>query len=248
MRSLGIALRFLTRLPVPGGHEVDDATFAASLAWYPAVGALVGALLGALGLALSATPLAPILCAALVAVAAPLLTGGLHEDGLADTFDGLGGGWTRERALEIMRDSRVGAYGAIALVAALLLRAAALAGMAPEAWAGALIVAHGVGRLAPVLLIAALPYARGDAEGLAQPMVRGVLPWHVGVASLTALALALGFGLPGLAALGACGLITAALGRWYWRRVGGITGDLAGASVVAVELATLAVFAGVSPS
>lgn len=249
MRGFALALRFMTRLPLRGGHEPSDAELAASVAWYPAVGGVVGAILALVALVGQRSPAQPVVLAAVLALLAPALTGGLHEDGLGDAADGLGGGWTRERSLEIMRDSRVGSYGAIAISGALLLRFAALLGITPAAWPAALLAAHGLSRLSPVLLIRALPYARGDAEGLAQPMIGGVGDRHVAFAVLTAAALALPAGpAPALAALGLVIGLTALLGAGFRRKVGGVTGDLAGAAVVACELAVLLWMAMVWPS
>ncbi|MDP2874707.1 MAG: adenosylcobinamide-GDP ribazoletransferase, partial [Holophaga sp.] len=113
MRSLIAAIRFLTRIPVPGPDtHVEDISRA--VGWFPLVGAGVGA--ATAGIFIAGLKLWPAPAAALLAVAAGLmLTGGFHEDGATDATDGLGGGWTRERVLEIMKDSRIGAYGAMAL-------------------------------------------------------------------------------------------------------------------------------------
>ncbi|MEE3101345.1 MAG: adenosylcobinamide-GDP ribazoletransferase, partial [Pseudomonadota bacterium] len=128
-RELGLALyalQFLTRIPIPAwvGHAPDMLARAAR--WYPVVGALVGLAAGAVYAGAATLGLAPLAGAALALAVSIALTGALHEDGLADTLDGLGGGATRERALEIMRDSRIGAYGAVGLGVALLVRAGAV--------------------------------------------------------------------------------------------------------------------------
>jgi len=240
LAALRTAVRFLTRLPVPGSHDLADGELPRSMGWYPLVGALVGGLLGLLAVLLfDWTSLATGVVAALVALAGPLLTGGLHEDGLADTFDGLGGGASRERALDIMRDSRVGTYGALALVGALLLRWNLLVSLAPTAWLPTLVVAHAVARLPPVVLVRSLPYARAG-EGLAKPMVEGITTTHV----VAALALSLLVAVPLAGSLGVLAVIVALLtarvaGWWFRRRLGGITGDLAGATVVVTELLVL---------
>ncbi len=241
LHALRLALRFLTRLPVPGSHDVAPGDLARSLAWYPAVGALVGGLLALLGLLLVRAELPVAVSALVLTLAGPLLTGGLHEDGLADTADGLGGHASRERALEIMRDSRIGTYGGIALFGALAMRWSLLTALPTAAWPVALVVAHAVARLPPVLLIRALPYAR--AEGLAGAMISDIATWHVGMAVVLATAVALGAGgVAGGMALGAALLLSLVCGRWFRRRVGGVTGDLAGATVLLTELLVLLMF------
>lgn len=239
--ALRTAIRFLTRLPVPGPHELAEGELPRSMGWYPLVGACVGGLLGLLAVLLFRwTPLPAGVVATLVALAGPLLTGGLHEDGLADTFDGLGGATSRERALEIMRDSRVGTYGALALSGTLLLRWNLIVSLHSDAWLRTLVVAHAVARLPPVVLVRGLPYARAG-EGLARPMVEGITTTHV----VAALALSLAIAVPLGGSLGLLAVILALLtarvaGWWFRRRVGGITGDLAGATVIVTELLVLA--------
>jgi adenosylcobinamide-GDP ribazoletransferase len=172
-----------------------------------------------------------------------LVTGGLHEDGLADTADGLGGSATAERALEIMRDSRIGTYAGLALIFSVGLRWAALAGLSPADGAVALVVAHGLSRAAipPVLLAA--PYAR--SAGLAAGLAGAVKGRDVAVATLLALAIAAlsgpACGLVALAAATAAAGITLAV---LLRRLGGYTGDGLGAVQQAAEVAVLATLAG----
>ncbi len=245
LRALRVASSFLTRLPV-GGGEVGEAELADSTAWYPLVGLLVGGLLGLAGWALSLLLPAPV-AAGLVLVLGLLLTGALHEDGLGDTADGLGGGWTPERALEIMRDSRIGAYGSVTVSTALILRFSLLSAIEPELWLVALPVAHGLGRWTSVALLLGLPYAR--SEGKAGPMIRGIGPVHGALASLTVVAGLAAVALlqgPLLAAgLAGATLVLAGLaGLWFRRKVGGVTGDLLGAVVVVAELLNLVVWTG----
>ena len=120
LRGFRCAIIFLTRVPV-GGDGYQDADWRWSTAWFPAVGALIGMILG--GVWWVCTPaLTPWVIAGLILSISLLLTGGFHEDGLADTADGLGGGYTTDRVLTILKDSRVGAFGAMALFCALILR------------------------------------------------------------------------------------------------------------------------------
>jgi len=170
------------------------------------------------------------------------LTGALHEDGFADACDGLGGGWDKAQILAIMKDSRVGSYGALGIVLMLLAKAAALielAAIAPATAAIALLVAHPLSRLAAVGVLHALPYARSDdsskAAALAQRLSRGELI----LAGLCGLlpAFVLLAPLQGLSALVLAVLLTLWLARLFLRRLGGHTGDLLGAVQQAAELA-----------
>jgi adenosylcobinamide-GDP ribazoletransferase len=238
MGPLLLAVQFLTRLPVRVAFT--PAGMAAAPGWFPLVGMGIGAAAAAVhaaALLVWPAPIAVLLCLA----ATLLLTGALHEDGLADTADGLGGGATRERALDIMRDSRIGTYGAVALILAVGLKVAAL--MALPVVAAALIAAHGLSRFSSVLVMATSPYAReaGAASGMAAPHL--ALPCATALACVALLAWAFG----GVAALGAlAGLAAAhlALRRVAERRLGGYTGDTLGAvqqvSEVAIYLGVLA--------
>lgn len=251
LRLAFVALQFLTRLPAPRWVGYEPAWLNQSARHFPLVGALVGALGAAVLLAASAWW--PPVVAALLALAATLVvTGAFHEDGLADTFDGLGGAVPRERALAIMKDSRIGTYGAAALVLSLGARVALLATLAaqqPGFAAAVLVLAHGWGRAAAVVLMAALPYA-GDAEhAKAKPLATAVGPREWGMALVWALLLGAGAGLGGLLpaarlglALGAVGLVLAWMWRWLRGRLGGYTGDTLGAAEQLAELAVLLAF------
>jgi adenosylcobinamide-GDP ribazoletransferase len=229
--AFGLAVRFLTRLPLGGGGYTPE-RMAAATGYLPVVGVLIG--LFAAAVFLAAARLFPPTVAVILAIAATcLLTGALHEDGLADTADGLGGGATPERALEIMRDSRIGAYGALALGLTLALRIAALAAMPAAAAAAALIAANGAGRASAVLVVAGSRYARpaGAGDFTAGGVGRSVL-------AVTLVTTALCLGLVGIAAgwgpaAGATlGLVLAhAASRVACeRRLGGYTGDTLGAT------------------
>jgi len=248
MRSLRIAIRFLSRVPLPGDHDATEAELARSVGWHPTVGAVVGGLLALAAGALAWTPLAVEPRAALLAVLPVLITGGLHEDGLADAVDGIGSGKGRERALEIMRDSRVGAFGGLALAAILLLRYGALAGMEPGAWGAALLTAHVAARVVSPVALYLFVYARVGESGLAQPLIAGLQGRHVLAALGSAALLLLVFG--GVGGLLLLPLVIAAavlLGGWFQHRLGGITGDLVGASIALAELLCLFLLAAASP-
>jgi adenosylcobinamide-GDP ribazoletransferase len=228
------AICLLTRLPL--GRHGAAATASGAWAW-PLVGALVGAV-GAVVLALLAGWHVPPLLAAPWALAAMLLlTGALHEDGLADLADGLGGGTTPERRLAIMRDSRIGSYGGLALVLSTAMRLAALVLLARPGLA--LVVAGGLARAAMIVPVLALPPARsgglattlgvpdrwaGLAGGLLALVIAAMLLPHAALAATLVAALA--------------GGAVAAVAR---RALGGVTGDVFGATAVLAECAVLTI-------
>ncbi len=231
------ALQFLTRLPVPPLAGWGPDRLARAARWFPAVGALVGVVAGAV-YALAAQALPPLAAASLAVAAGMALTGALHEDGLSDTLDGLGGGATRERALEIMRDSRIGAYGAAGLGLSLLLRAAAIAALPPAAGLAALVAAHVAGRAGVVLAMDLAPYARpsGAGSGAAAGLPRGTLAVAL---ALAAAICALAAGFAGVWALSLALLLGWAVLRRLVRRLGGWTGDGLGAVEQVGEIAAL---------
>jgi adenosylcobinamide-GDP ribazoletransferase len=246
-RLFFIALQFFTRVPVPAWVGYTPEWMHASARHYPLVGACVGGA-GALVL-LIAAQVWPLSVAVGLSMAATVwLTGGFHEDGLADTCDGLGGSVGRERALTIMKDSRLGSYGVLGLVGVLGLKAVALQGLAgfdAAQAALALVWAHVVSRAVPVALLRLLPYA-GDAEhAKAKPMAQqvsgGGLAAALGWAALACAAArglgAAAFTLAG-AALGVIALAAFCV-RWYRQRLGGYTGDTLGAAQQLTELAGL---------
>lgn len=247
VRHFLLALQFFTRIPVTGRLSdwvgYSPAMLRASAAHFPAVGWVVGAA-GAAVFAAAAALWTPTVAAVLCTVATVLMTGAFHEDGLADTADGLGGSATRERAIEIMRDSRVGAFGAIALVLALGLKVALLASLAGQGVPTActvLVAAHVLSRFAPLAVMRALPYVGGEG-GKAKPMADAVSGGAVAVAALwclPAVALLVSYAGPahGAGALAAAVLAGAAMVRLLRRRLGGFTGDGLGATQQLSELA-----------
>jgi len=244
-RLFFIALQFFTRVPIPRWVGFEPDWLHQSARHFPAMGLLVGAF-GALVL-WGASRVLPLPVAVLLSMAATMLaTGGFHEDGWADTCDGLGGAVTRERALEIMKDSRIGAYGAMGLATMLALKATTLSSL-PVAWGcAALLLGHTVSRCASTALIRFLPYS-GDiehakAKPLAQRLSNSSLAVACGWVLPVATALALWqplwilpvIGSAVFAALGACWC-----GRWFRRRLGGVTGDTLGAAQQITELLVL---------
>lgn len=229
-QSLVLAVQFLTRLPMPDVGYSEEAQ-ARSMGYYPLVGLGIGAC-GALVLAGVAWAL-PGSVAVLLSIAATLLlTGALHEDGLADCADGLGGGATCDRALEIMRDSRVGSYGVLALGMTLAIKASALATLTLPTACALLIAGQSLSRMAAVTVISRHSYARATGAKFAPPrLAPGAFRLALGTAALVTLGLLLAIG-PGaaLAGLAAGTLAATAITRRYLRQLGGFTGDCLGAT------------------
>ena len=243
LADISAALGLLTRLPTGWLPQHNSAAgFARSIWAYPLVGLGIGVAGGAVlaaGLWLGLPPLV----AALWSLAATLLlTGGFHEDGLADTADGFGGGRDRARKLEIMRDSRIGSYGVLALVLALGLRATALAALPshPATILAATAAAAALGRGATLGLLRLLPPARRDgvAAGLGRP---GGMPLLAGLVLAALPAALLLPPITAMAAILAVALATLLLARLAWRQIGGQTGDVLGAGAVLGECMALTV-------
>jgi adenosylcobinamide-GDP ribazoletransferase len=231
------AVRYFTRLPVPAwvGHSAE--TLSQSARWLPAVGLIVGGI-GSL-IYLAAAAIWPHPVAVLLSMAATLLaTGAFHEDGLSDTADGLGGGWERARILAIMKDSRVGSYGVVALVLALLGKFTLLTALDPALLPLALLAGHAFSRYCATLLLAGMDYVREDDSAKARPLA--------GRMSLQSLLFAAVFGigalfllpaLPALVAALLAGIATGWLAAKFRRWLGGYTGDCLGAVQQVSELA-----------
>ena len=252
LRLFFIALQFLTRVPVPRWVGWQPDWLHASARHFPAVGLVVGAF-GALVLWAAGAHFTAAVAVLLSMAATVWLTGAFHEDGLADTCDGLGGAVDRERALVIMKDSRLGTYGALALLMVLALKAAALHGLATRdllATLAALPLAHALSRAASVLLLRWLPYA-GDVEhAKAKPLAQRLDAWGlwmVCVWGLSAGAVALLFMPMKALVAAAVGVLLVALwmARWLQRRLGGFTGDTLGATQQFSELAVYLALLGV---
>jgi adenosylcobinamide-GDP ribazoletransferase len=234
------ATAFLTRLPIPHAH--DPAGFLRAMRVYPLVGAAVGLVVGICQLVLLRLALPPLAAAALTLGAGMLITGALHEDGLADVADGFGGGRDKAAKLAIMRDSRLGSFATLALLVSFTARAAALAALPASLVIAALVGAHALARAMVPAVALALPFARDDglaaSAGQPEPEVAGIalglgalialicLPWGTAVAAIV------------LAALGAAGVAWLAL-----RQIGGVTGDVFGAAEQVGEVVVLLVIA-----
>jgi adenosylcobinamide-GDP ribazoletransferase len=227
--ELRVAVGFLTRLPVTLPTEIPAGALARASWAFPVVGTAV-ALLGASAYALAAALGLSGLTAALIAIAVTaIVTGGLHEDGLADSADGLLGGRDRAGRLAIMRDSRSGPYGVLALVFSVGLRAAALGAFTdPGRVAAALVAAHAVARGGLPLVLRALDPARPDGLGATAGRPEAALAWTAAGlgAAIALIALGVTAGITGLAAAGVAMTLVAGLAR---HQIGGYTGDVLGA-------------------
>ena len=245
LRLFCIALQFLTRVPVPRAVGYHEAWLHQSARHFPAVGLLVGAFVAAvLWTAAQALPMT--VAAGLAIAAGAWLTGAFHEDGFADTLDALGGAVSRERALEIMKDSRLGTYGVLGLVLLIGIKWAALAALPLALALAALLLAHTASRSLTVVLLGALRYAGDAAHAKAKPMAQQVGAGSVTVALAWSAALVLA--LWGSGALGWRPLLAALLAvvvgglvcaRWFTRRLGGYTGDTLGAAQQVAETTVL---------
>jgi adenosylcobinamide-GDP ribazoletransferase len=247
-RLFFVALQFFTRLPVPSWVGYAPEWLEHASRYLPAVGLVVGGITA--GVYAAAALIWPQPVAVLLSTIAGIyLTGAFHEDGFADMCDGFGGGYTRERVLEIMKDSRIGAYGAIGIAMLLALKCTALATLPDAAVAAALLLAHVCSRLVPAAMIWRLQYVKdeGKAKPLARHMSGGEFAIACGFAIVTAACLGYAewLGWAGIAA----GLMVAVvagllMARMFLRRLGGYTGDCLGAaqqvSEVAIYLGLLA--------
>ncbi|MBT5047833.1 MAG: adenosylcobinamide-GDP ribazoletransferase [Rhodospirillaceae bacterium] len=248
-QELKLCLGLLTRLPTGLTGIESPEIMARASRWFPLVGLLVGGLSAAVLYGGAVLDL-PNSAAALIALGASiLLTGALHEDGLADTADGLGGGHDRDSRLAIMRDSHIGTYGVLALILSVGLRWSALValmGNSVGAAMAALIVAASVSRLVPVMLMNVLSPARRDGMAVgagspAGPAVR--LACALALGSLFFLSHWPAMVLTIIAALA----VFVALGAFAVRRIGGQTGDVLGASQQGTEVLVLLCLATVGP-
>ena len=234
VRAAAGALSFLTRVPVGSRVALDGDDVARGAVLFPLVGAAIGALVGLVVVGLDAR-LTALVAAGLAVALEALVTGGIHLDAVADWADGLGAR-SRERALEVMREPAIGAFGATALLLDLVVKIAALAAIAAGPHAVlAVAAAYALGRTVPLALGWALPYARPEAgSGSALTGGAGEVSRALGVGLGLGLAVA-ALGLRGIALAGAAGLAALLIGlvaRW---RLGGVTGDVLGAGT---ELAT----------
>ncbi|MEZ5407247.1 MAG: adenosylcobinamide-GDP ribazoletransferase [Acidimicrobiales bacterium] len=248
------AIGFLTRVPV--GERAQRVPLPRTLPWFPAVGLLVGLVVGLVAAAVTAA-VDPFTGATVAVAVGALVTGGLHEDGLADTADGFGGGWTPEERLTIMDDSRQGTFGVLAVVASVAIRVAAVAHLAGDRTGSAgpwtvviaVPVAHLLARGWAVGALVTTPPARGDGLGRTaaasgsrrtSSTLAGALAGWVVIAVLVA------GPVPAVAALAAGAVAALAVVALSRRKIGGLTGDVAGAVEQLAEMAALTAMAAVA--
>jgi adenosylcobinamide-GDP ribazoletransferase len=233
-----LATTLLTRMPIPHPAGATPSDLARAQRAFPLVGAMIGLIAGLVDRSLLAIGVPPLAAAALTLGAGAVLTGALHEDGLADVGDGFGGGRTRAAKLEIMRDSRIGTYGVVALLVGFSARLSALASLPVNFVVPSLVVAHTLGRAVIPVLAANMPFARDD--GLGRSVGRLDVPNIIIVLVLAAMIALLC--LPAKDAILAMifTLIAAStMAMLAWRQIGGVTGDVFGATEQAVEAAVL---------
>lgn len=241
-RDIATALTFLTRLPVARFASGEPAALSRATTWFPLVGLLIGSALGLAVIGLSSL-LPPSVAVIAVLVLGVVLTGGFHEDGLADVADSAGA-FALDSKLSIMRDSRVGTYGALALILLLLARYAVLGDLVWTDWTlvlGALIAAHVLARWSSVLLMTWLPYARAEAANkvVAQGVTSTQLLLSSAVVAVCLIPVAVLEWPLAVLAVPVALAVTALAGLWFRRSFGGITGDCLGAANVLIEISIL---------
>ena len=255
-RLLLVAVQFLTRLPVPQFANYNPQWLHQSSRHFPGVGLLVGLLCAGV-FWLGSILFTPLVAGVISTAFGIKLTGAFHEDGLADSCDGLGGGLTRERTLEIMKDSRLGTYGVLGLVSALLIKISLLASMPLSVAIVALIIGHTASRLLCISLLALLPYGGEIEHAKAKPMAQQLTPFQ-GLLSSAWLLLA------GVLVVLLFPNTVQQLGIWQWllalllgivatdymrrllhRRLEGYTGDGLGATQ---QLSEIAIYIGLAAS
>ena len=235
--SFLVAVQFMTRLPVPRGIQYSRDALARSVVFFPAIGLLVGAGGAALYLLLSPHASGDVVVV-LILVYLVTITGGLHEDALGDAADGFGGGWEKDRVLAIMRDSRIGSYGTIAITLGLLARFVFLTNLAPGKFIGFFIAGQVLGRWTALPLAFFLPSARDHEAGQGKLIADKVTAVSFGAGTLLAFAIvAIALRAAALWASLTAAMTAAISGFYYWRRIGGITGDCLGATNQLTEIA-----------
>ncbi len=220
------ALAFLTRLP-GGSHPEGQEGITASVPWFGVIGLVVGGIGSAVYVGASEL-VNPISAATLAFVVTGLVTGGFHEDGLADSFDALAGGWTPQRRLEILKDSRHGTFGVMSLVLITILKISALAPLTGWDAVLGLTAAHCIGRSAAVAVMGVAPVA--SADGLGADYTRTLPKLSSAIGALVGVAAAVvAFGAWAPAILAAVAIGATAVVLWAKAKIGGVTGDLLGA-------------------
>lgn len=239
MKDFFTGLQFLTRLRIVEQTDWSPESFGRSVKYFTLIGAIIGLLLAGFNYFLSQVLPTHVL-AAIIILAEILLTGGLHCDGFMDTADGVFSGRSRERMLEIMKDSRVGANGVVAFGLLLLLKYSLIIDMTPTMLTTALIIMPVAGRMTMVTSITAFPYARPDGMGKAFAQYAGRSTLFI--TAMIALAVVLPFGLQASISAGVAVLAGVLTARYFANVLGGLTGDTYGAVTELTELVALLVF------
>lgn len=238
------AMAFLTRLP-GGAHPSDREAIARSVPYFPLVGLLVGGL-GAGTFGVGTELFTPAIGAVLTLIVTALVTGALHEDGMADSMDALAGGWDREQRMEIFKDSRHGTFGVLSLVLVSLLKFSALVSLTGRTAILVIVASHVIARSAAVVAMAVLPSARSEGLGAEYGKTLPIIPTMV-AATWGLLAAAAAFGVSAPVVVAAVTVSSLVVSAWAVRKIGGATGDILGAveqvSECAVLLTAVAVLA-----
>ena len=222
------AIQYFTRLPVPRWTGYSERQLNDAARYFPLVGILVGLITG--GVYLLAISVFPQSLAVLLAmISGVLLTGGFHEDGLADACDGLGGGWGKRQILAIMKDSRIGSYGVLGLVLALALKFAALAAVPAALFLVVAVAAHAFSRFMAVSVMATQHYVREDGSARAKSVAQNISSAGLVCAALFAFAPLAWLGSAGLAGATGALALRFTTAQYLYRRIGGYTGDCLGA-------------------
>ncbi len=230
------AIQYFTRLPVPDWVGHSPTQLNQSARYFPFVGIVVGAITGLFFMLAHSVFTQPV--AAMIAmIAGALVTGGFHEDGLADTCDGLGGGLDKAAALSIMKDSRVGSYAVIGLTLALLLKFACLSALPAERFPLVVLAAHSFSRFMAVTVMYTQQYVRDDATAKAKPAAGGIGSASLAGAALWVIVPLWFLGVAGLMAVMAAVFVRVVAARYFHQRIGGYTGDCLGAVQQVTELA-----------
>lgn len=239
MKDFFTALQFLTRIRVVTERDWSPAGFGRSVKYFTLIGAIIGLILS--GLCYLLSPFLPShAMAAIIILAEVVLTGGLHCDGLMDTADGVFSGRSRERMLEIMKDSRVGANGVVAFGLLLLMKYSFIVDMPQAVLMTALFVMPVAGRLVMVIGITAFPYARPDGIGKAFAQFAGRTTFLI--AAVVALVVVTPLGSKALLSAGAAVLVGVLSAKYLAGVLGGLTGDTYGAVTEVAELTSLLSF------
>ncbi|MBN2254083.1 MAG: adenosylcobinamide-GDP ribazoletransferase [Deltaproteobacteria bacterium] len=238
MKGFLTALQFLTIIRLWDDPDPTEDRFGVSMAFFPLVGLVIGLILVAVRFAASLI-FPPAIADVFVIIALVVVTGGLHLDGFADTVDGLAGGKDRERVLAIMKDSRIGSFAVIGLILILLVKVVALTEVNLLVKTKALLIVPVLGRWATVQLAALFPYARAGG-GTARVFVAFTGKLEYAVAFLITALIVVGlFSLKGAAILAIAAAVAFGIGIFFNRRIGGVTGDVMGATCELVEAVTL---------